>query len=40
MTSRTAIQVLDRMMSLLDALADSDEAQSLKRLSELTDLHP
>jgi DNA-binding IclR family transcriptional regulator len=28
------------MMSLLDALADSDEAQSLKRLSELTDLHP
>ena len=27
-------------MSLLDALADSDEAQSLKRLSELTDLHP
>ena len=40
MTSRTAIQVLDRMMGLLDALADSDEAQSLKRLSELTDLHP
>ena len=40
MTSRTAIQVLDRMMSLLDALADNDEAQSLKRLSELTELHP
>ena len=40
MTSRTAIQVLDRMMSLLDALAESDEAESLKKLSELTDLHP
>ncbi len=40
MTSRTAIQVLDRMMSLLDALAESDEAESLKKLSELTGLHP
>lgn len=40
MTSRTAIQVLDRMMSLLDALADSDEPISLKKLSELTSLHP
>ena len=40
MTSRTAIQVLDRMMSLLDALAQSDEPESLKKLSELTELHP
>jgi DNA-binding IclR family transcriptional regulator len=40
MTSRTAIQVLDRMMSLLDALAQSDEAVSLKKLAELTELHP
>ncbi|MFM1805890.1 MAG: hypothetical protein RL212_149 [Pseudomonadota bacterium] len=40
MTSRTAIQVLDRMMCLLDALAQSDEPESLKKLSELTELHP
>lgn len=40
MSSRTAIQVLDRMMSLLDALAQSDEPESLKKLSELTELHP
>ena len=40
MTTRTAIQVLDRMMSLLDALAQSDDPVSLKKLSELTDLHP
>ena len=40
MTSRTAIQVLDRMMSLLDALALSDEPESLKKLSETTALHP
>lgn len=40
MTSRTAIQVLDRMMSLLDALAQSDEAVSLKKLAEITELHP
>lgn len=40
MTSRTAIQVLDRMMSLLDALALSDEPESLKKLSEITALHP
>ena len=40
MTSRTAIQVLDRMMCLLDALAQSDEAVSLKKLAELTELHP
>ena len=40
MTSRTAIQVLDRMMCLLDALAQNDEAVSLKKLAELTELHP
>mgnify|MGYP006266620211 FL=1 len=40
MTSRTAIQVLDRMMCLLDALAASDEAVSLKKLAEITELHP
>jgi DNA-binding IclR family transcriptional regulator len=40
MTSRTAIQVLDRMMCLLDALAANDEAVSLKKLAELTELHP
>lgn len=40
MTSRTAIQVLDRMMSLLDALAQSDEPVSLKKLAEITELHP
>jgi DNA-binding IclR family transcriptional regulator len=40
MTSRTAIQVLDRMMCLLDALAENDEAVSLKKLAELTELHP
>ena len=40
MTSRTAIQVLDRMMCLLDALAQSDEPESLKKLSEITELHP
>lgn len=40
MTNRTAIQVLDRMMCLLDALALSDEPESLKKLSEITELHP
>jgi DNA-binding IclR family transcriptional regulator len=40
MTSRTAIQVLDRMMCLLDALAENDEPVSLKKLAELTELHP
>ena len=33
-TGKTAIQVIERMMNLLDVLADSDEACSLKFLSE------
>lgn len=37
---KTAIQVLDRMMKLLDALAQSSEPVSLKTLSLWTDLHP
>jgi DNA-binding IclR family transcriptional regulator len=39
-TGKTAIQVIERMMNLLDALAMSDEACSLKSLSEQTTLHP
>lgn len=39
-TGKTAIQVIERMMNLLDVLADSDEACSLKFLSEKTTLHP
>lgn len=34
------IQVIERMMSLLDALAVSSEPASLKQLSLATDLHP
>ncbi|MEI7532514.1 MAG: IclR family transcriptional regulator [Betaproteobacteria bacterium] len=37
---KTAIQVIERMMNLLDSLADSEEACSLKLLSEQTGLHP
>lgn len=37
---RTAIQVIDRLVSLLDALAEQPEAVSLKRLSQRTGLHP
>ena len=37
---KTAIQVIERMMNLLDALADSDDACSLKFLSEKSGLHP
>ena len=36
----TAIQVIDRMMSLLDALALESEPVNLKRLSATTGLHP
>ncbi|HEU4460313.1 MAG TPA: IclR family transcriptional regulator [Methylibium sp.] len=36
----TAIQVLQRMMSLLDVLASSPDPVSLKKLSEQTGLHP
>ena len=39
-TGKTAIQVIERMMNLLDVLADSDEACSLKFLSEKSGLHP
>lgn len=35
-----SIQVIERMMSLLDALAASPEATSLKQLAQATDLHP
>jgi len=35
-----SIQVIERMMSLLDALAASPEAASLKQLAQATDLHP
>ena len=39
-TGKTAIQVIERMMNLLDVLATSDDACSLKILSEKTSLHP
>jgi DNA-binding IclR family transcriptional regulator len=39
-TGRTAIQVIDRLVSLLDALAQQPEAVSLKELSGRTGLHP
>lgn len=35
-----SIQVIERMMSLLDALAASPEAASLKHLAAVTELHP
>jgi DNA-binding IclR family transcriptional regulator len=35
-----SIQVIERMMSLLDALAASPESASLKQLSAASDLHP
>ena len=38
-TGKTAIQVIERMMNLLDALALQEEACSLKFLSEATGLH-
>lgn len=38
--SRHSIQVIERMMKLLDALALHDQSVSLKRLSHLTGLHP
>jgi len=37
---KTAIQVLERMMNLLDALAEHEESSSLKILAEQTGLHP
>ena len=37
---KTTIQVLERMVSLLDALAQQPRAVSLKELSSRTALHP
>ena len=37
---KTTIQVLERMVSLLDALAQQPQAVSLKDLSQRTGLHP
>jgi DNA-binding IclR family transcriptional regulator len=37
---KTAIQVVERMMNLLDALAEQEESSSLKFLAEDTGLHP
>ncbi len=37
---KTAIQVVERMMNLLDALAEHEESTSLKVLAEQTGLHP
>lgn len=37
---KNSIQVIERMMSLLDALAASPEPVSLKLLAQETDLHP
>ena len=38
--AKTAIQVVERMMNLLDALAEHEESCSLKNLAEQTGLHP
>jgi DNA-binding IclR family transcriptional regulator len=38
--ARGAIQVIDRLVALLDALAEHPEAVSLKALSQRTGLHP
>jgi DNA-binding IclR family transcriptional regulator len=38
--AKTAIQVVERMMNLLDALAEQEESSSLKNLAEQTSLHP
>ena len=38
--SRTSIQVIERMMHLLDALAAHTDPVSLKELSHSTSLHP
>ena len=38
--ARTSIQVIERMMSLLDVLAITPEPASLKTLSQATGLHP
>jgi DNA-binding IclR family transcriptional regulator len=38
--SKSSIQVIERMIRLLDALAQSPDAVSLKQLSQATGLHP
>lgn len=38
--AKGSIQVIERMMSLLDALAESQEPATLKMLSQATGLHP
>ena len=38
--NRSSIQVIDRMMTLLDALAESSDPVSLKELATRTRLHP
>ncbi|MGF7190805.1 DNA-binding IclR family transcriptional regulator [Robbsia andropogonis] len=38
--ARTSIQVIDRMLRLLDALASESDSVSLKDLSAMTGLHP
>jgi IclR family KDG regulon transcriptional repressor len=37
---KTSIQVIERMMNLLDALARNDDPVNLKRLANTTSLHP
>jgi DNA-binding IclR family transcriptional regulator len=39
-SEKSSIQVFDRMMSLLDAMAESSEPSSLKVLAKSTELHP
>lgn len=39
-TEKTSVQVIERMMSLLNALADHPDPVSLKDLARLTGLHP
>lgn len=39
-TDKTSIQVIERMVSLLDALARQPDPSSLKELSSVTGLHP
>ena len=39
-STSTSIQVMSRMFALLDALADSSQAASLKHISAQTGLHP
>ena len=40
LTSKPTIQVIERMMTLMDILASQEEAISLKEISAKTGLHP